>query len=236
MAIQDLPIEERNAALFTHIMNGIKAGEITPTVCAKSVAVDAHTVTAEEAGRTHTVYSHGKVEKEITLTEGMVLLTTLDKNGEPVIDENGNTNTYDMGLAKFMKNYPKQIGGHFVKDPYAKGSVMASVALPKEMVGDEGITLLPPGWGGYEGTLMEGGIVMFPFNPELSLPEQVQAWEAEGADKLDWYPNNEADTYSACDKNGTFADESLRRLFDQGKEYEGTPYTPMQPAQGPQEA
>lgn len=236
MSIQNLPIEERNAALFTHIMNGIKAGEITPTVCAKSVAVDAHSVTPDEVGKKHTVYSHGKVEKEIVLEEGMVLLTTLDAQGNPVLDENGNTNTYDMKLPKFLKNYPKQVGDHFVKDPYAKGSVMASVELPKEFIGQEGITLLPPGWGGYEGTLMEGGIVMFPFNPDLTLEEQVAAWEQEGADKLDWYPNNEADTYSPCDKNGTFEDPSLRKLFEQGKEFVGAPYQPLVSNQTPAEA
>ena len=60
MSIQELPIEERNGALFSYIMNGIKAGEIVPNVCAKSVAVDAHSVTPEEVGTKHTVYSHGK--------------------------------------------------------------------------------------------------------------------------------------------------------------------------------
>ena len=224
MSIQDLPIKERNQALFSHIINGIKSGEIIPKVCAKSVAVDAHTVVPEEVGTKHIVYSHGKVEKEIVLTQDMVLLTTLNAQGNPIIDKNGNTNTYDMKLAKFLKTYPKQVkGGHFVKDPYAQGAVMVSVALPKEMVKD-GITLLPPGWGGYEGTLIPDGIIMLPFDSNLTLEEQINEWEKQGADKLDWYPNNEADTYSPCDKNGTFKDINLRKLFEQNKQFEGNPY------------
>lgn len=228
MKIQELPIEQRNQALFSYIMNNLKTGALKPTVCAKSVAVDAHIVTPEEVGKKHTVYSHGKVEKQIELTADMVLLTTLDSQGNPVIDENGNTNTYDMKLAKFMKTYPKQVdGGHFVKDPYTKGSVMIAVSLPKKLIAD-GITLLPPGWGGYEGTLMQDGVIMLPFDPNLKLEEQIKEWEKQGADKLDWYPNNEANTYSPCDKNGTFENENLRKLFEQEKSFEGNPYQKSQ--------
>lgn len=222
--ISKLPIDQINNALFDYIMNGIKDGSIHPEICAKSVAVDARQVKPEEVGQKHTVYSHGKVEKEITLAEDTVLLTTLDTQGKPVIDQNGNTNTYDMKLAKFMKTYPKQVkGGHFVKDPYAPGSVMVAVKIPENVIAD-GITMLPPGWGGYEGTLMAGGIMMFPFDPSLKLNDQVKAWETQGADKLDWYPNNEANTYSRCDKNGTFENENLRNLFEQDKPFEKTPY------------
>lgn len=225
MELNKLPIEQTNQALFDYIMNGIKTGEIRPTICAKSVAVDAHKVSPEEVGKKHTVYSHGKVEKEITLAEDTVLLTTLDTQGNPVIDEKGNTNTYDMKLAKFLKTYPKQVkGGHFVKDPYAPGSVMAAVKVPDNLIKD-GITMLPPGWGGYEGTLIAGGIMMFPFDAKLNLKDQVKAWEEQGANKLDWYPNNEANTYSRCDKNGTFEDENLRKLFEQDKVFEKTAYT-----------
>ena len=111
-----------------------------------------------------------------------------------------------------------------MKDPYAPGSVMAAVKVPDKLIAD-GITMLPPGWGGYEGTLIAGGIMMFPFDPKLNLKDQVEAWEAQGANKLDWYPNNEANTYSRCDKNGTFEDENLRKLFEQDKIFEKTAYT-----------
>lgn len=228
MKIQDLPLEQRNGALFNFIIEGIKNGQIEPVVCAKSVAVDAREVQPEEVGQQHTVYSQGKVEKVITLQEDIVLLTTLDRNGNPVLDEDGNENTYDMKKAKFLKTYPKEINGHHVKDPYSPGSVMVAIRLPEELIA-EGITMLPPNWTGnngerYEGTLMSGGIMMFPFNPELSLVEQLEAWSKAGADKLDWYPNNEANTYAPCDKNGTFKDPLLRKLFEQPKEYVGEPY------------
>lgn len=223
MRIQEMPIEQRNQAVFDYIIAGIRAGQITPVVCAKSVAVDAREVQPEEYGQEHIVYSQGKVEKVVTLGEGMMLLTTLDKNGNPVVDAQGHTNTYDMKKSKFEKNYPKEVNGHRVKDPYAPGSVMISIRIPEALI-QEGITLLPPNWGGYEGTLVSGGVLMFPFNPELSLEEQIAAWIKEGADKLDWYPNNEPQTYSRCDKNGTFMDPALRELFGQDKQFLGEPY------------
>lgn len=216
--------QETTKALFDYVINQIKAGNIKPTVCAKSVCVDAHYVTEDEIGKEHIVWSHGKVEKTITLRQDMVLLKTLDHNGEPVIDEYGHENIYDMKLQKFQKTYPAQINGHYMKDPYAEGSVMNAIALPDEVV-DEGITMCPPNWGGYEGTLMKGGTLMFPFDPEKNLNEQVDAWEKTGYNKIDWYPNNEAYTYSPCDKNGTFKNEELRNTFNQDKPYLGDPYS-----------
>lgn len=216
--------EEMTKKIFNYVISKIKSGELKPIVCAKSVCVDAHVVTPDEVGKEHIVWSHGKVEKTLTLTEGMVLVTTLDESGKPVLDEFGHENVYDMKLAKFQKNYPTQINGHYVKDPYAKGSVMIAVKLSDEII-KEGITMLPPNWGGYEGTLVKGGFLMFPFDPNRSLEGQLWAWEQEGFDKLDWYPNNEPQTYSPCDRNGTFENEELRNLFGQTKEFEGNPYT-----------
>ena len=216
--------QEMTEKVFCYVVSKIKSGEIKPVVCAKSVCVDAHIVTPEEVGKEHIVWSRGKVEKTITLSDGMVLLKTFDENGKPVVDEAGHENVYDMKLAKFQKNYPTKVNGHFVKDPYAPGSVMISVKIPDEIIKD-GLTMLPPNWGGYEGTLVKGGILMFPFDPARTLEGQVWAWEQEGFDKLDWYPNNEAQTYSECDRNGTFKSESLRKTFGQTKEYEGNPYS-----------
>lgn len=221
--IQKSP-EEMTKHLFNYVISKIKSGEIKPVVCAKNTCVDAHIVTPEEVGKEHIVWSHGKVEKTITLKEGMVLLKTLDENGKPIIDKSGHENVYDMTLQKFQKTYTTMVNGHYVKDPYAKGSVMIAVKLDDKIIND-GITLLPPGWGGYEGTLVKGGILMFPFDPERSLEGQIWAWQQEGYNNLDWYPNNEADTYSPCDKNGTFENKSLRATFNQTKEYQGSPYT-----------
>lgn len=214
---------EMTKKVFDYVIAKLKSGDLQPMVCAKSVCVDAHFVTPEEVGKEHIVWSHGKVEKTITLSEGMVLLKTLDENGNPIVDEAGHENVYDMKASKFQKNYPTQVNGHYVKDPYAEGSVMLAVKLPDEIVKD-GITMLPPNWGGYEGTLVKGGILMFPFDPKRSLEGQIWAYEQEGYDKLDWYPNNESQTYSVCDKNGTFENEALRKTFNQTKEYEGNPY------------
>ena len=41
--------------------------------------------------------------KKIIVTEDTIFLTTLDKNGKPIIDENGHENTYDMPMKKFVK-------------------------------------------------------------------------------------------------------------------------------------
>ncbi|MDD4110250.1 MAG: hypothetical protein PHS54_01710 [Clostridia bacterium] len=127
-------------------------------------------------------------------------------------------------MEKFKKTYPRQINTHYVKDPYEKGSVMIAINIPNEIIGENGLTILPPNWGGYEGSLIKDGVLMFPFDPARSLEGQIWAWEQEGSKKLDWYPNNEPNTYSDCDKNGTFKDSSLRKLFQQDKEYEGYPY------------
>ena len=224
MRIQDLPIKDRNEFLFKYIMTNLKNGNFIPRLCAKSVTVDVHFVTEEEIGQPFTTYSHGKIEKQFTLEKDMALLTTLDKEGKPVLDENGNKNIYDMKVSKFLERYPIKINGHYAKDPYAPGAVMVAIKLPCEFV-DNGITLLPPSWKGYEGTLMEDGILMFPFNPNLTLREQIKEWESKGANGVDWYPNNEPYTYDICDKNGTFKNENLRILFGQEKEFDSTPYT-----------
>lgn len=217
--------QENTQKLFAFIIDNVKQGKLVPKVCAKSVCVDAREVKPEEVGTKFTVWSHGKVEKEVVLTEDMMLLTTLDENGNPVVDSAGHLNVYDMKKSKFQKTYPKQINGHYVKDPYDKGSVAIVIEMPAGFVPEEGITILPPNWGGYEGTLMQGGVIMMPFNPERSLEGQIWEWENNGANGLDWYPNNEPNTYSECDKNGTFKNPALRKTFGQTKEYEGYPYS-----------
>ena len=220
MDLKNLSDQQRTAYVFAYIMEGVKAGAIKPMVCAKSTWVDAHFVTAEEAGQEHIVWSQGKVEKVVILQEGMVLITTLDENGNPILDSDGHTNTYDMSATKFAKNYTLEIDGHYVKDPYDKGSVMVAVELPAELVG-EGLTILPPNWGGYSGTLMPGGYIMLPYKSGSSLLGQVYEWEQVGVAALDFYPNNEPQTYSECDKNGTFRDPALRKRFEQNQEYQG---------------
>ena len=72
---------EMTKKVFDYVIAKLKSGDLQPMVCAKSVCVDAHFVTPEEVGKEHIVWSHGKVEKTITLSEGMVLLKTLDENG-----------------------------------------------------------------------------------------------------------------------------------------------------------
>lgn len=222
--IKDINPNEMTDKIFEYVINEIKNGKIKPRVCAKSVCVDAEIVKPEDYGKEHIVWSQGKIEKTLTLKENMVLLTTLDKEGNPVIDKEGHKNVYDLKLEKFIKTYPKQINGHYVKDPYDKGSVMIAISIPENLITEEGLTFLPPAWGGYEGTLVKGGALMFPFDPNRSLEGQIWAWEQEGSKSLDWYPNNEPQTYSNCDKNGTFEDKSLRELFKQDKQFEGYPY------------
>lgn len=216
--------QENTVKLWNYIIKGLKSGKIKPIVCAKSVCVDAEFVSPENVGKEHVVWSNGKVEKTITLTDDMVLLTTLDSQGNPVIDSEGHKNTYDMKISKFQKTYPKQINGHYVKDPYSEGAVCIMIKFPEDFIPEEGITMLPPNWGGYEGTLMSGGAIMLPFDPTKSLEEQIQAWEKEGFDKIDWYPNNEPYTYSRTDKFGTFKDPELQVTFGQTRQYEGNPY------------
>ena len=215
--------QEISKQVFHYVISKIKSGDIKPQVCAKCVCVDAHLVTPDEIGKKHIVWSHGKVEKITTLTEGMVLVKTLDENGKPVVDQSGHENIYDIKLEKFLKNYPIKINGHYMKAPYTKDSIMVAIKLPDNIIQD-GLTLLPPNWGGQEGTLVKEGLLMFPFNPNKSLEEQIEDWELKGFDKLDWYPNNETQTYADCDKNGTFKSEALRKTFNQTKPYEGHPY------------
>lgn len=103
-----------------------------------------------------------KLKKKLLLLK-ILFLTTLDKNGKPIIDENGHENTYDMPMKKFVKKYQKHPNGHFVQDP----TPMVTIQLPDSVIPEEGIKLLPPCWGGYEETLMRGGLVMLPFKPNL---------------------------------------------------------------------
>lgn len=215
--------KERTNKIFDYVINQMEAGKLKPIVCAKSICVDAHFVSEDEVGSEHIVWSNGKVEKTITLNEDMVLLTTLDKNGNPITDEFGHKNIYDMKVQKFNKTYTTQINGHYMKDPTAPGSVMMAVKLDDNMIGDEGLTMCPPNWGGYEGTLVKGGILMFPFDKDKDLKEHVEYFKKQGCDNIDWYPNNETQTYSVCDKNGTFKDQSLRQTFNQKESYKGDP-------------
>ena len=122
-----------------------------------------------------------------------------------------------MSKEKFEKRYTKNAQGHYEQDR----TPMATIKLPDDwFVDNDQITFLPPNWGGYEGTLVKGGYIMLPVNTKLSKQEQIEAWKKEGAKNLDWYPNNEPETYAKCDKNGIFEDEDLRELFGQSKEIE----------------
>ena len=197
---------------FDKLINDVEDKKLKVQIQAKCVCVDARKATPEEVGTKFTVWSHGKVEKTITVKEDTVFLTTLDKNGKPVVDEEGHENTYDMPLKKFTKKYQKHPNGHFVQDP----TPMATIKLPDDMIPEKGLTLLPPCWGGYEGTLMRGGLVMLPFNPNLTGKQQIEEWKQYMTGKdVDWYPNNEPDTYAVCDKHGLFKDEELRALYGQ---------------------
>ena len=206
---------DKTQNFFKEIISGVENGSIEAKIQAKSVCVDARPARPEEVGTKFTVWSHGKVEKEITVAEDTVFLTTLDKDGKPIVDESGHDNTYDMPMKKFAKKYQKHPNGHFVQDP----TPMVTIQLPDSVIPEEGIKLLPPCWGGYEGTLMRGGLVMLPFNPDLSREQQIEEWKQylTSGKTVDWYPNNEADTYSLCDKNGTFIDKNFQELYGQNQ-------------------
>ena len=204
-------IKAKTEQLFNAIIRGLENRQLNAEIQAKCVCVDARTVSKEEVGKKHVVWSKGKVEKTLVLMPNMVLIKTLGKDGKPVIDKLGHENVYDMDAAKFTKKYPKQINGHFVQD----GTPMLTVSLPEELVPEEGITILPPNWGGYAGTLMKGGLIMFPFDPNLSIEANIEAIKKQGATSIDWYPNNEPDTYAPCYNNGIFKDSQLRETFNQ---------------------
>lgn len=206
---------DQTQEFFAEVIDGVEKGTIKAKIKAKCVCVDARKAKAEEVGTKFTVWSHGKVEKEITVKEDTVFLTTLDRNGNPIIDEKGHENTYDMPLAKFNKKYKKHENGHYVQDT----TPMITIKLPDSMIPEQGKKLLPPCWGGYEGTLMRGGLVMLPFNPELSREDQIEEWKKylKSGASVDWYPNNEAETYATCDRDGIFKDEDLRVLYGQTK-------------------
>jgi len=157
-------VNERTATFLTLLKNGLGSGDYQIITQAKCVCVDARQATPEEIGEKFTVYSHGKVEKEFIIQEDTVFLTTLDKNGKPIIDEQGHTNTYDMPLAQFNKKYHLHENGHYVQDP----TPIATIKIPEDSIPEQGITVVPPFWGGYEGTLMRGGLIMMPLNTELS--------------------------------------------------------------------
>lgn len=202
---------------FKSIIDGIENGTIEVNSQAKCVGMEARLATPEEVGTKFMVWSHGKIEKEIIVKEDTVFLTTLDRNGKPIVDEGGHKNTYDMPFKKFARKYKEHINGHYVQDY----TPMVAVQVPESMVSEEGIKLLPPCWEGYAGTLMRGGLIMLPFNPKLSSEEQIAEWKKyiKNGEIVDWCPNNEADTYSPCDEYGIFEDESLQELYGQTKEY-----------------
>lgn len=205
--------KKNTKSLFNAIIRGLEKKELEAIVQAKCICVDARPVNEEEYGKEHIVWSQNQVEKVITLEKDLVIITTLDATGKPIIDAGGHKNEYDMQVSKFTKKYKLHSNGHFVQD----GTPMLTVTLPEEMIPEEGIVLLPPNWGGYEGTLMKGGLVMFPFNPSLSIKDNIRVIKEQGSENIDWYPNNETRTYAPCDKNGIFIDEQLRKTFGQQK-------------------
>lgn len=207
-------LEKETKEFFAQIIEGVKNGSLVPILQAKCICVDARKARADEVGTEFTTYSQGKVEKVFTVKEDTVFVTTLDRNGEPVIDKKGNKNIYDMSETKFNKKYKLHKNGHYVQDP----TPMVTIKLPDSMIPEQGKKLLPPCWGGYDGTLMRGGLIMLPYNPKLSKSEQIKVWETylTKGESVDWYPNNEAGTYAVCDKNGVFEDPELRGLYGQG--------------------
>ena len=56
---------------------------------------------------------------------------------------------------------------------------------------------------------------MFPYNPSLTAEEHIKQWQNhfDNGEILDWYPNNEPETYAPCTKDGIFRDEALRKLY-----------------------
>lgn len=209
--MEDAIAKKNTEKLFNLIMKGLETGNLEATIQAKCVCVDAREVSEEEYGQKHIVWSHGKVEKEITLGPDMVLITTLGADGKPIIDEKGHDNTYDMNAAKFAKKYKPHNNGHYVQD----GTPMLTVSLSDTIIPENGITILPPNWRGDTGTLMRDGLVMFPYDSSLSIEENIQAIKEAGAHVIDWYPNNEPQTYSPCNESGIFLDPLLRKTFDQ---------------------
>ena len=214
--------EEATQKLFNHIISGVELGKLKPVVCAKSAMVDARDPRPEEIGKPLQVWTNGKLEanEKYIVKEDDKILTTLNPDGSAKLDEFGHANEYLMPAKKLDSRYPKKINGHYVADNTP--SVM--VKLSDSIIPEEGITVVPPGWWGSTGTLHKGGAIMLPFDPTKSLEEQIQAWEKEGFDKIDWYPNNEPYTYSRTDKFGTFKDPELQATFGQTKQYEGNPY------------
>ena len=140
-----------------------------------------------------------------------VFITTLDRNGEPIVDESGHRNIYDMPVDKFRKKYRKLKNGHYVQNAVP----VATIKLGDDIIPEDGIKLLPPCWGGYEGTLMRNGIIILPFNSELTTKQQLNEWKRYlSGEIIDWYPNNEPDTYAICDKRGIFKDQTLNSQSD----------------------
>ena len=67
--------------------------------------------------------------KKIIVTEDTIFLTTLDKNGKPIIDENGHENTYDMPMKKFVK---KGMKSSPIKINYRKAKIFIVYIEMKE--------------------------------------------------------------------------------------------------------
>lgn len=196
---------------FLKVITAVENGELPVKIQAKCICVDARLAKPHEIGTKFTVWSHGKIEKEIIVSEDTVFITTLDENGRPIIDKEGRLNIYDMPFGKFKKKYHPHKNGYFVQDPTPMATINAS-----DIISTDSITLLPPCWNGYTGTLMKNGLIMLPLNPELSFSEQVEVWKSYlQGNLIDWYPNNEPDTYAPCDKYGKFKSKKLRKLFEQ---------------------
>ena len=215
--------EEATQKLFNHIIRGVEFGKLKPVVCAKSAMVNARDPKPEEIGKPLQVWTNGKLEanEKYIVKEDDKILTTLNPDGSEKLDKFGHANEYLMPAKKLASRYPKKINGHYVADNTP--SVM--VKMSDFFIPEEGITVVPPGWWGSTGTLHKGGAVMLPFDPNRSKEGQVWSWIQQGANKLDWYPNNEPWTYSECDKNGTFKDPTLRKSFGQKGIYQGDPYS-----------
>ena len=208
-------VKERSKAFLKWVLEQIRAGKVKVVLQAKCVCVDARQATPEEVGTKYQVWSHGKLETEYDVQEGSYFVTTLDKNGKPVVDNEGHMNTYVMTAKKFGQRYHKHPNGHYAPDQ----TPVATILIDPDLIPEEGIELLPPNWYGGKGVLMKGGLFMLPYDPSLSDEEQLAAWEAYITDDaiVDWYPNNEPETYARCNKEGVFADPELRELFGQGK-------------------
>lgn len=202
---------EATKEFFLKIITAVENGELQVELQAKCVCVDARLAMPKEVGKKYTIWSHGKIEKEIIVQEDTVFIVTLNENGYPVIDDQGHLNIYDMPLAKFKQKYRLDKNGHYVQDQ----KVMATIDVG-DYAGEDGRILLPPCWNGHTETLMKGGLLMLPYNSEFTFEEHMKFWKSYlNGNAIDWYINNEPETYAPCDKNGKFKSKRLRKLFNQ---------------------